>query len=190
MPVVLDFIRHAFSGRKTEQSADDVERHVDASGDAGGGDDIAIIHPAGFGHPLDLRTGSRGHFPVGFVGRGGTSIKQACGGEDGGSVADGHGDLGLRGSFQQPSECFFVFEGFHGSEASGHEEQIELRCVCESLLRDQFDALCRGDRAGGFGKGDERDVLMEIAPDFHGTAGIEHLKAWKQQHAEGTFGGG
>ena len=36
------------------EQADEVERHVDAGGDAGGGDDVAVVHPAALLDDLDV----------------------------------------------------------------------------------------------------------------------------------------
>ncbi len=81
-----------------------MEGHVDA-----GGDDGAVVDPAGLADPVDFGAGFGGLGPVGFVGGGGSAIEEAGGGEEGGGVADGPGEGGAGGGGFQPGEGGGIF---------------------------------------------------------------------------------
>ena len=110
-PAVVHLLRCGESQGFGFEAGDEMESHVDASRDAGGGDEGALIDPAnvffdgdvgehGF-HVVDVRPMSGGVF----------AVEEAGLGEEGGAGADAGGELGLcrSGGYPVDHVCLFEF---------------------------------------------------------------------------------
>ena len=192
VPDVFDLVGGGLGYGLAVEAGDDVEGHVDAGGDAGGGDDGAVVDPAGLADPVHVGAGFGGLGPVGFVGGGGSAIEEAGGGQEGGAVADGHGEWGAGGGLFQPGEGGGVLQEFADAEAAGDEEEVERWGVGEGVIGDEGDALGGGDGAFFRGEGDDFYAILEVAPDFEGAGGVEEFEAGEEEDAEvfwGVLGG-
>ena len=98
MPLILGSSGKALGCFVTEKARNDVQDHVHARGDAGSGDDVAVVDPAGFGHPIDVGSVSGDLTEQHLVGRGAAAIEQAGGGEEVGAVTDGSRQFSVGGA--------------------------------------------------------------------------------------------
>ena len=145
VPEGFDLVGGGLGYGLTVKTGDDVEGHVDAGGDAGGGDDGAVVDSAGLADPFHFGAGFGGLGPVGLVGGGGSAIVEAGGGEEGGAIADGPGEGGAGGGLFQPGEGGGFVQEFADAEAAGDEEEVERWGVGEGVTGDEGDALGGGD---------------------------------------------
>src|SRR5215203_20925 len=106
---VLDVLRRLVRHRAAEEGLDDVEGHVDAGGDAGGGDDAVVDHPGG-AFDGDARAEGVQGVEGGPVGGGPAAFQKAGLAQEEGAGADG-GDLpGLGRRAADPVEGLLVVE--------------------------------------------------------------------------------
>lgn len=120
--------------RATTWSAN-AQRAPDAGGDAGRGDDPAVIDEAGLLDYLGVREGFAQPRDRDPVGGGALLIEEAGVGQEQGAGADAGGQLGLPVLGGDPGEHRPVGLQAAGALAAGHHQDIERRMIGDGVVR-------------------------------------------------------
>ena len=186
-------------GLLAKQAGDDVEGHVYAGGDTGGGDDVAGVYVAGVVAHIHGGVASAEAVEAGPVGGCGTTIEEAAGGEEEGSGADGEGEGGGAVLGGDPVEEVGVGGFAAGAPAAGDEEDVERRVVGDGGVGLDQQAAPAADEAGFFGDGEDVEgfggVVVGVGggqagdgEDLEGAGEVEDFDIVEEEDGDGLGG--
>src|SRR5688572_23376852 len=107
-------------------------------------------------------------------------VEQACTSQYECAGADGENDLSLCSLILHPIQQILIQHFAAGAEATGNDQDIDLRKRFEAVLGDYLELVPRGDGAGTFCNGKDVERIRAVAAagdreDLEGARKVEDL---------------
>src|SRR5262245_14922507 len=189
--LVLETELDQLGGVLAHEPCGKVEATVDAGGDAGGGEELAVLDPPGL-HGLGAE--ELEDVGEGPVRRGRASVEEAGGRQDQRPGADRHDDLGGGAGVGDVVDERLVAAGAQGRFAgSGHDDAVGRRDLVERVAGDEADDRVRLDRVAGLSDDHhvERGVdARQRAERLQRADQVERGEAWVDDEGELLLVGG
>src|SRR6266516_5742966 len=162
--VVLDVPPYFARSLLRVQAGHEVERHVDAGRDAGGGDDLAGIDEACLGSDLDVAAQLAEVVERAPVRRRRATVEQSGVGEGQCAGADAGYQRSGRRQAAQPLADLLVAELGHHSAAARLDEDVEVAVLVPGALGEDAQALGAHDRFARVSNGGDGHLVAGPGP--------------------------
>src|SRR3954447_15109693 len=160
--VVLDVALDLAGAVRADQALDEVQGHVDAGGNPGGGDDVAVVDPSGVFLDPDARIECGELGDRAPVSSGCPVVEEASGGVHQAAAADARQQWGGVALLDDPRQVFGVVEQRTGPLAAWVDDDVEQGSVDEAVVRSNREPLGAADVVAVGGQARDGPAVLRV----------------------------